>query len=403
MLHPDNIRLDFPIFSQADRPFIYLDNAATTQKPKPVIEAVSRFYQTKNATVRRSIYPLAAEATRAYEQVREEVRQFIGAARSREIVFTSGTTAGINLVAQSFAASRLQPGDEILISAMEHHANLIPWQQLCKQKGATLRIIPINENGELLLGKLPELLNDRTRLLAITHISNSLGTINPIKSITQLAHERGVPVLVDGAQSIAHYPIDVVDLDCDFFVFSGHKMFAPGGIGVLYAKSSFLEEMQPYQFGGEAIRSVTFEETIFAPAPTKFEPGTPNVEGAIGLGAAIHYINAIGREHIAAHVQTLLAYATGRLTEIEGLRIIGTAREKSAIISFMLAGIHPHDAATYFGEAGIALRAGHHCTQPVMQFFGVPGTLRASFSMYNTTAEIDQLVETIHATKRFFG
>lgn len=402
MLHPDQIRLDFPIFTQAESPVIYFDNAATTQKPTPVVEAVGRFYQTQNATVRRSIYPLAAEATRAYEQVREEVRQFIGAGSNREIVFTEGATASINLVAQSFAASRLQPGDEILISAMEHHANLIPWQQLCKQKGATLRVIPIHENGELILEKLPELLNERTKLLAITHISNSLGTINPIKTIAQRAHERGVPVLVDGAQSVAHYPIDVIDLDCDFFVFSGHKIFAPGGIGVLYAKSAFLEEMQPCQFGGEAIRSVTFEETVFAPAPTKFEPGTPNVEGAIGLGAAINYINAIGKEHIAAHVQTLLAYATERLSAIEGLRIIGTASEKSAIVSFMLEGIHPHDAATYFGEAGIALRAGHHCTQPLMQFLGIPGTLRASFSIYNTKTEIDHLVETIHAAKRFF-
>ncbi len=402
MLHPDQIRLDFPIFTQAESPVIYFDNAATTQKPTPVVEAVGRFYQTQNATVRRSIYPLAAEATRAYEQVREEVRQFIGAGSNREIVFTEGATASINLVAQSFAASRLQPGDEILISAMEHHANLIPWQQICKQKGATLRVIPIHENGELILEKLPELLNERTKLLAITHISNSLGTINPIKTIAQRAHERGVPVLVDGAQSVAHYPIDVIDLDCDFFVFSGHKIFAPGGIGVLYAKSAFLEEMQPCQFGGEAIRSVTFEETVFAPAPTKFEPGTPNVEGAIGLGAAINYINAIGKEHIAAHVQTLLAYATERLSAIEGLRIIGTASEKSAIVSFMLEGIHPHDAATYFGEAGIALRAGHHCTQPLMQFLGIPGTLRASFSIYNTKTEIDHLVETIHAAKRFF-
>jgi len=381
---------------------IYLDNAATTHKPKAVIEAVSRFYSQQNATVRRSVYPLAAQATQAYERVREQVRQFIGAKESSEIVFTAGTTDGINLVANSFAAPRLQPGDAILISAMEHHANLIPWQQICRQTGAKLSVIPINEQGELQLEMLPDLLGHHTKLLAITHISNSLGTINPAKAITQIAHERGIPVLVDGAQSAAHYPIDVMDLDCDFFVFSGHKMFAPSGVGVLYAKSAHLEHMLPYRFGGEAIRSVTFEDTTFASAPTKFEPGTPNVEGAIGLGAAMDYVHTIGKDNIQAHLKEMLAYATEQLSAIDGLRLIGTAKSKSAILSFTLAGIHPHDAATYLGEAGIAVRAGHHCTQPVMQFFGVPGTLRASFSIYNTKAEIDQLAETIRAAKRFF-
>lgn len=404
MLNSISIRQDFPIFSYHyhGKPLIYLDNAATTQKPQAVIQAVHDFYTSQNATVRRSIYPLAAEATRAYESVREQVRQFIGAASSQEIIFTKGTTEGINLVATAFAESRLNPGDEILISAMEHHSNLIPWQQLCLRKGAKLQVIPMNERGELLLEKLPELLSHRTKMLAITYISNSLGTINPIREIIELAHAQGVPVLVDGAQSVAHYPLNMSELDCDFFVFSGHKMFAPTGIGVLYAKAEHLTNMQPYQFGGEMIRLVTFEETIFANAPAKFEAGTPNVEGAIGLGAAIHYINQIGKANIGKHLNDLRDYATEQLSAIKGLTIIGTAQQKTAILSFKLEGIHPHDAATFLGEAGFALRAGHHCTQPVMAFLGIPGTLRASFTIYNTREEIDQLAETIRAAKRFF-
>lgn len=404
MLNTELIRQDFPIFSyhHQGKPLIYLDNAATTQKPQAVIQAVHDFYTQQNATVRRSIYPLAAAATRAYEGVREQVKQFIGAASSQEIIFTKGTTEGINLVATAFAESRLNPGDEILISAMEHHANLIPWQQLCLRKSAKLQVIPMNVRGELILEKLPELLSHRTKLLAITHISNSLGTINPIREIIELAHAQGVPVLVDGAQSVAHYPLNMNELDCDFFVFSGHKMFAPTGIGVLYAKGEYLEQMQPYQFGGEMIRSVTFEETLFAKVPAKFEAGTPNVEGAIGLGAAIDYINQIGKANIGGHLHDLLSYATEQLSAIEALTIIGTAQQKTTILSFTLEGIHPHDAATFLGEAGIAVRAGHHCTQPVMAFFNIPGTLRASFTIYNTREEIDQLAETIRAAKRFF-
>ncbi len=404
MLNPNSIRQDFPIFSHLHhgKPLIYLDNAATAQKPQVVIQAVYDFYMQQNATVRRSMYPLAAEATRAYEGVREQVRAFIGAQDSQEIIFTKGTTEGINLVATAFAESRLHPGDEILISAMEHHANLIPWQQLCLKKNAKLQVIPMNERSELVLERLPELLSHRTKMLAITHISNSLGTINPIREIIALAHAHGVPVLVDGAQSVAHYPIDVVALGCDFFVFSGHKMFAPTGIGVLYAKAEHLEQMQPYQFGGEMIRSVTFEKTLFAHVPAKFEAGTPNVEGAIGLGAAIHYINQIGKTNISAHLSKLWEYATEQLSAIEGLTIVGTAQQKTAILSFILAEIHPHDAATFLGEAGIAVRAGHHCNQPVMDFLGIPGTLRASFTIYNTPQEIDQLVATIRAAKRFF-
>lgn len=404
MLNPISIRQDFPIFAHLyqGKSLIYLDNAATTQKPQAVIQAVHDFYTSKNATVRRSIYPLAAEATRAYEGVREQARQFIAAASSQEIIFTKGTTEGINLVATAFAESRLNPGDEILISAMEHHSNLIPWQQLCLRKGAKVQVIPMNTRGELILEKLPELLSHRTKMLAITHISNSLGTINPIREIIELAHARGVPVLVDGAQSVAHYPLNMSELGCDFFVFSGHKMFAPTGIGVLYANAKHLEQMQPYQFGGEMIRSVTFEETLFAKAPAKFEAGTPNVEGAIGLGAAIHYINQIGKANIGRYLNDLLGYATEQLSAIEGLTIIGTAQQKTAILSFTLEGIHPHDAATFLGESGIALRAGHHCTQPVMAFLGIPGTLRVSFTIYNTIEEIDQLAETIRAAKRFF-
>ncbi len=401
-MNANHIRQDFPIFLQ-NEPLIYLDNAATTQKPFPVIQAVNEFYTYQNATVRRGIYPLAAQATRTYEQVREQIRDFIGANSNEEIIFTRSTTDGINLVATAFAESRLHAGDEILIGASEHHANLIPWQQLCFRKKSNLKIIPINEKGELQVEKLSELLTARTKLLAISHISNSLGTIHAIQHIIEKAHKKGVPVLVDGAQSIAHYPINVAEFNCDFFVFSGHKMFAPSGIGILYAKAEHLANMQPYQFGGEMIRSVTFEETIFAEAPAKFEAGTPNVEGAIGLGAAINYIKSIGKEKIVNHLQNLLAYANEKLLAINGLKIIGTAAQKTAIISFTLENIHPHDAATFFGEAGIAVRAGHHCTQPVMHFFQIPGTIRASFTIYNTKDEIDQLAEAVKAAQRFFG
>lgn len=389
------------MFAQSE-PIVYLDNAATTQKPQQVIQAISDFYSFHNATVRRGIYPLAAQATRAYERVREQVRDFIGAKSSSEIIFTRNTTDGINLVASAFAEKLLNAGDEILITASEHHSNLVPWQQICFRKNAKLRVLPMNERGELQLENLPALLTNRTKLLAIAHISNTLGTIHPIQSIIQKAHQQGIPVLIDGAQSVAHYPIDVTALDCDFFVFSGHKMFAPTGVGVLYGKAEHLEKMLPYQFGGEMIRSVTFEETLFAEAPTKFEAGTPNVEGAIGLGAAINYINNIGKTQIVNYLNELLQYTTEKLSAINGLKIIGNALEKTAIISFILEGIHPHDAATFLGEAGIAVRAGHHCTQPIMQFFNIPGTIRASFTIYNTKAEIDYLVENVQIMQHFF-
>jgi len=404
MFDVKTIRQDFPILNQQvnGKSLVYLDSTASSQKPLPVIEAMNTYYREYNANVHRGIYHISEKASEAYETARKKVGRFINARSWREIIFTRNATESINLVAYSWGRANIKAGDVILTSEMEHHANLIPWQQICQQTGAKLTVIPINQQGELELAMLPRLLNNRTKLLAVTHISNSLGTINPIKAITQRAHEHGIPVLVDGAQSAAHHPIDVVDLDCDFFVFSGHKMFAPSGIGVLYAKAAHLEKMPPYRFGGEAIRSVTFAATTFAPAPTKFEPGTPNVEGAIGLGAAMGYINAISKKNIQIHLREMLAYATEQLSAIDGLRIIGTAEAKSAILSFTLADIHPHDAATYLGEAGIAVRAGHHCTQPVMQFFGIPGTLRASFSIYNTKAEIDHLAETIRAAKRFF-
>lgn len=400
-----SIRIDFPIFAAANhhKPLIYLDNAATTQKPSLVIERIQAFYQTQYATVRRGIYPLAAQATHAYEQVREQVRAFIGAKDRKEIIFTKGTTEGINLVATAFAESRLNAGEEVVITASEHHSNLLPWQQLCFKKGAKLRVIPVNDRGEWQLEQLPNLLHKSTKIVAIAHISNTLGTIHPIETVIKAAHTKGIPVLIDAAQSVAHYPIDVQALDCDFLVFSGHKMFAPSGIGILYGKAEQVATMQPYQFGGEMIRSVAFEESLFAEAPAKFEAGTPNIEGAMGLGAAIEYIENIGKPAIVEHLQKLQVYATEKLSAINGLKIIGTAAQKTAIISFILEGIHPHDVATFLGEAGIAVRAGHHCTQPIMDFFGIPGTVRASFTIYNTLEEIDYLAETIQATQRFFN
>ncbi len=404
MIVPATIRADFPFLAAAtnEKPLIYLDNAASTHKPSLVIERVHHFYQNQYATVRRGIYPSAAEATHAYERVRIQVKDFIGAKDSREIIFTKGTTEGVNLVATAFVEPRLKLGDEILISLSEHHSNLLPWQQLCWKKGANLRVIPLNEHSEWQLEKLPKLLNTRTKIVAIANISNALGTINPVEKVIGEAHKMGIPVLIDGAQSVAHYPIDVVALDCDFFVFSGHKMFAPSGIGVSYAKTARLAEMNPYQFGGEMIRSVRLDETIFAEAPAKWEAGTPNIEGAMGLGAAIEYIEGIGKPAMLAYLQQLLAYASEKLSAIAGLKIIGNTAAKTAIISFTLEGIHPHDMATFLGEAGIAVRAGHHCAQPLMAFLGIPGTVRVSFTIYNTLEEVDYLAEAIQQTQRFF-
>ena len=405
MLDAVQIKKDFPIFQQPienGKPLIYLDNAATTQKPQVVIDAINQYYQKQNANIHRGIYTLAATATQAYENVRKQVQQFIGAGSHTSVIFTSGTTEGINLVANSFAAPRLLPGDEILISAMEHHSNLIPWQMICKQKGAHLRVIPLSENGELEIEQFEKLLTHRTRMLALVHISNSLGTVNPIKKMIERAHQKSIPVLIDAAQSMASHQINVSELDCDFLVFSGHKIFGPTGIGVLYGKEKWLEEMPPYQFGGEMIRSVSFEETTFAKLPHKFEAGTPNIAGVAGLGKAIEYINGIGKLKIENHNKQLLDYATTQLSVIDGFQIIGKAKKKSGILSFMIDGVHPHDVATILNEYGIAVRAGHHCAQPVMNFYNIPGTARASFSIYNTKSDINQLALAIEAVKQLF-
>ncbi len=406
MLDTETIRKDFPIFLQNQKngkPLIYLDNAATTQKPWLVIEAMERFYQKGNANIHRGIYTLAAEATAAYEAVREQTKNFIGAASRKEIVFVKGTTDAINLVANSFAGAKIEKGDEILISAMEHHSNLIPWQMVCKRKGAHLRVIPMNEKGELKMEDFKTLMTDRTKLVAVVHISNTLGTVNPIEELIDLAHQKNIPVLIDGAQSIASEEIDVQKLDCDFFVFSGHKIFGPTGIGVLYGKEKYLTTMEPYQFGGEMIRSVTFTETTYARLPHKFEAGTPNIAGVMGLGAAIDYVEKLGKENIRKDLSKLLKIATEKLSTITSINIIGQADRKTAILSFTIDDIHPHDVATILNESGIAIRAGHHCTQPIMDFYQIPGTARASFSIYNTEEEIDLLVKGIQEVKNIFA
>ena len=387
-----NIRTQFPIF-KAHPNLVYLDSASTTQKPQSVIDAEMDFYQNFNANVHRGIYPLAVKATQAYEAVREQVRDFLNAPSLKNIIFTSGTTDAINLVATSFAAERVGEGDEIVITAMEHHANLIPWQQVCLKNKSKLVVVPINTEGVLSVSDFGNVISERTKLVAVTHISNTLGTVNPIEDIIKIAHKKGVPVLLDVAQSVASYVLDVQKLDVDFLAFSGHKLFGPTGVGVLYGKEQLLNDMTPYRFGGEMIRDVTFERTLFAPIPQKFEAGTPNIAGVIGLGAAINFVESMGREAIKKNTDKLLEYATTELLKLEGLEIIGQAKEKSAIISFILRGCHPHDVATILGKQGVCIRAGHHCTQPIMDFYDIPGTVRASFSIYNTYEDIDRLVE----------
>jgi cysteine desulfurase/selenocysteine lyase len=399
------IRRDFPILEQRahGKPLVYFDSAASAQKPRAVIDAQSDFYANRYANIHRGLYQLSAEATRDFEAVREKVRVFIGARDPREIVFVRNATEAINLVAMSWGRQELGAGDEILISAMEHHANIVPWQQLCNEKRARLRVVPVDDRGQLELDELESLLGDRTRLLAITHVSNALGTINPLAELVARAHERGVPVLVDGAQAVPHMAVDVEQLDCDFYAFSGHKLFAPSGSGVLYGKLPILSAMPPFLTGGEMIESVSFDETTFKPPPHRFEAGTPDIAGVIGLGAAIDYLVGIGMDRIAAWEHELLAYANDALAGIPELRIIGTAREKAALISFVLEGVHPHDVATVLDQQGIAVRAGHHCAQPLMERFGVPATTRASFSFYNTPAEIDLLTQAIRRTLEIFG
>jgi cysteine desulfurase/selenocysteine lyase len=394
----EKIRQDFPILRQKVRgkPLVFLDSAATSQKPQVVIEAISNYYEAENANIHRGVYYLSELATNAYEGTRQKIKEFINANSIKEIVFVRGTTEGINLVASSYGRKNVKAGDEIVISAMEHHSNIVPWQMLCEETGAKLRVIPINDDGELILEEYQKLLNKRTKLVAIVHISNSLGTINPIKRIVDIAHDSKVPVLVDGAQAMPHAKVDVKKLDCDFFVFSGHKVFGPTGVGVLYAKEALLEKMPPYQGGGDMIKSVTFAKTLYNDLPYRFEAGTPNIAGAIGLGKALDYVAGIGYEKIAAYEKELLSYATEALSTIKPLRIIGTAKEKAAVISFVIDGIHPHDVGTILDRDGIAIRTGHHCTQPVMARFDVPATSRASLAFYNTKTEVDLLVKGLH-------
>ena len=395
------IKKEFPIFDHHPN-LVYLDNASTTQKPRSVIEAERFFYENQNANVHRGIYGLAAEATQAYEKTREKVRSFIHARTAKEIIFTSGTTEAINLVAQSYALERVGAGDNIIISAMEHHSNLIPWQQVCLKRGAALRVIPFDTEGVLDMRFLKENMDKNTRLVAVTHISNTLGTINPIEDIIALAHQKGVPVFIDAAQSITTQLVDVQALDADFIAFSGHKLFGPTGVGVLYGKEELLNAMTPYQYGGEMIHDVTFDKTTFAGLPQKFEAGTPNIAGVIALSAAIDFVESIERNNMAYHVTQLLQEATEQLLGIPGLEIIGTAKAKTGIISFILRGVHPHDVATILAENDIAIRAGHHCTQPIMDFYDIPGTVRASFSVYNTVEDIEKLVAGLKNVKRFF-
>ena len=404
-LDVENIRRDFPLLTQKihGKSLVYLDNAATTQKPQAVIDRITRYYQEENSNIHRGVHSLSEKATQAYEAARAKVRGFLNASQDREILFVRGATEGINLVAQSYGRVFIKAGDEIVLSVMEHHSNIVPWQMLCEERGAALRVIPINDTGELGRDEYEKLLNERTKLVSIVHISNALGTINPVKQMIRSAHDRGIPVLIDGAQAVPHLAVDVQELDCDFYVFSGHKLFGPTGIGILYGKAGLLEQMPPYQGGGDMISSVSFEKTCYNTLPYKFEAGTPHIAGGIGLGAAIDYLNGIGMERIAAYEQELLAYATDALSGIPGMRIIGTAKEKAGVLSFILDGVHPHDIGTILDHEGIAIRAGHHCAMPLMQRLGVPATARASLAFYNTKEEIDLLVKGIHKVKEVFA
>jgi cysteine desulfurase/selenocysteine lyase len=401
----DAIRADFPILHQQinDKPLVYLDNAASAQRPTAVIDAVANYYRHDHANVHRGVHTLSQRATEAYEGARETVRAHINAASTREIIFTRGTTESINLVAQSFGGSKLKPNDEVLITWMEHHSNIVPWKMICDQTGATLKVAPMNKRGEIEIDTMLGMISDKTRIVAMGHVSNALGTINPVKKVIAAAHEQNIPVLLDGAQAMPHMAVDVQDLDADFYAFSGHKMFGPTGIGVLYGKESLLDAMPPYQGGGEMILAVSFEKIQYNHLPAKFEAGTPNIAGAIGLAATIDYLCDLGLEHIAAHDHQLLEYATGQLSAVDGLTIIGTASEKTSLVSFVLDGIHPHDIGTIVDHEGIAIRTGHHCAMPVMDFFGVPATARASFALYNTTGEIDLLVAALDRVKKVLG
>ena len=400
----ERVRKDFPVLEQEVRgkPLVYLDSAATSQKPRAVIDAIARYYLADNANVHRGVHLLSERATQAYEVAREKVQRFIHAAHAHEIVFVRGTTEGINLVAQTYGRRRVGPGDEILITVMEHHSNIVPWQMLCEEKGAVLRVAPMDDEGQLVLDELERLIGPRTKLVALGHVSNALGTIHPVRRIVEMAHGRKVPVLLDGAQAVPHLAVDVQALGCDFYAFSGHKLFGPTGIGVLYGRSELLEEMAPWQGGGDMISSVTFEKTTWNKLPYKFEAGTPDIAGAIGLGVAIDYVSALGLAAIAAHEHDLLLYATEALRQVPGLRLIGTAKEKASVLSFLFGEVHPHDVGTILDREGIAIRTGHHCAQPLMKRFGVAATSRASLALYNRREDVDALLAGLHKVGEFF-
>ena len=401
----ERIRADFPALHQLvhGKPLVYLDNAATTQKPQAVIDRLTRYYSKENANIHRGVHYLSEAATAEYEQARGKARRLLNAREPDEIIFVRGATEAINLVANSYGRTHLKEGDEIIISTMEHHSNIVPWQILCEEKGARLRVVPITDEGELRMDAYDEMLGPRTKFVSIVHMSNSLGTINPARRIVELAHRQGVPVLLDGAQAVSHLGVDVQALDCDFYAFSGHKLYGPTGVGILYGKAALLEAMPPYQGGGEMISSVTFEKTLYKALAFKFEAGTPHIAGGIGLGAAIDYVTHLGLDRVAAYEHDLLAYATEKLRGMERPRLIGTAREKASILSFVLDGIHPHDIGTVLDREGVAIRAGHHCTQPLMERFGVPATARASLALYNTREEIDTLARAIDKVNEVLG
>lgn len=400
----EKIRSDFPILCRSirERPLVYLDSAATTQKPQVVIDAIQHYYAFSNANIHRGVYVLSAEATEAYDTARRKVQEFLNASSTKEIIFTRNSTESINLVAQTFGRRNIGPEDEIVITHMEHHSNIVPWQLLCEQVGARLRVAPIDDSGTLQLDELERLIGERTRLVSVVHLSNSLGTINPVREIVEMAHRFDVPVLIDGSQAVYHMPVDVQALGCDFYVCTGHKLYGPTGIGVLYGREALLDEMPPYQGGGDMIRSVTFENTTYAELPNKFEAGTPNIAGAIGLGKAVDYVRGVGFDAIQRHESDLLAYGSAALREVAGLRLIGTAVEKASILAFVMKGSHPHDIGTIVDSEGVSIRTGHHCTQPIMDRFNVPATARASVAMYNTREEIDVLVGALHRVRDMF-
>ncbi len=399
------VREDFPILNERvhGKPLVYLDNAATTHKPQMVLDALNHYYEHDNANIHRGVHLLSERATHAYEQARVKVQKFLNAAKSSEIIYVRNATEGINLVAQTYGRRNIGEGDEIIISAMEHHCNIVPWQMLCEEKSALLRVIPMNDAGELILEEYEKLITPRTKFVSIVHMSNALGTINPVRQMIETAHAHGIPVLVDAAQSAYHIPIDVQALDCEFLVFSGHKLYGPTGIGVLYGKEEFLNAMPPWMGGGDMIRSVTFEKTTYNALPYKFEAGTPHIAGGIGLGAAIDYLNELGMDRLAVHEHELLEYGTDALQTVPGLTLIGTAKEKASVFSFILDGVHPHDMGTILDQEGIAVRTGHHCAQPVMQRYSIPATARASLACYNTKEEIDVLVRGLHRVAEVMG